>query len=114
METRAEQLLPTPQETQKIAKSCIKDSKKGHLPKFLNNAVENHKKGFSISLECIKETGLTKHSVSMWTGAKECPTNPWRKKDQQKFGPICIMENGNLTVTKPWRYIAIEIVKNNI
>jgi len=115
METRAEQRLPTPKEAIDIGKSIPNSSKKGHLPNILADSVKSHNKDYIVSLECIQKTGLPLDILRQWLGAEKCSTNSmWRKKEQQKFGPICIMENGNLKVTKPWRYIAIEIVKNNI
>ena len=115
METRAEQRLPTPKEAIDIGKSIPNSSKKGHLPNILADSVKSHNKDDIVSQEWIQKTGLPLHILRQWLGAEECATNSmWRKKEQQKFGPICIMENGNLKVTKPWRYIAIEIVKNNI
>lgn len=113
MDTRNEQILPNQEEIEKISKSIKHNTIKGHLPNMLADSVKLHDKDFIISQECIEKTGLPMIILEQWlTG--EGTSNPWRKKDQEKFGPICIMENGNLKVTKPWRYIAIQIVKNNI
>jgi hypothetical protein len=113
MDAPNEQILPNQEEIEKIAESIKHNTIKGHLPNMLADSVKSYDNGFIISQECINQTGLPMVMLKQWlTG--ETNTNPWRPNDQIKFGPICMMENGTLKVTKPWRHIAIQIVKNSI